>query len=50
MQINPSGSSGSSGGDGMTASLEDRILSARPMGMMAVLLSASGMERYPAGR
>jgi len=48
--INPSGSSGSNGDSGMTASLEDRVLSARPMGLMAVLLSASGMERYPAGR
>jgi hypothetical protein len=44
--LNPTGSSGSAGGDGCTAPLEDRILSARPVGLNAILLSASGAERF----
>lgn len=44
--FNPTGSSGSNGGDGCTATLETRILSARPVGLNAVLLSASGAERF----
>lgn len=45
--FNPTGATGAAGGDsGMAAALETRILGVRPANLIALLLSASGAERF----